>query len=71
MAEKMRHTIKTKNGNYILDDKIEDEVRDMINNGLDYTYIDGKKVSVYSDLRNSEGRITVIEVQTDNTENKK
>jgi len=59
----MNHTIKLKNGKFIYEKRIVEEIINMLHNGMDYTYIDGKKVSVYSDLRNSDGRVTVVEVE--------
>jgi len=59
----MKHTIKTKDGLFITEKNIISEIKDMMHNGLDYTYVNGKKVSVYSDLRTHEERITVIRVE--------
>jgi len=59
----MNHTIKTKDGLFITDEDIINEIKDMIHNGLDYTYVNGKKVSVYSDKRLHDERVTRIEVE--------
>ena len=57
------HTIKTVQGKFIEDEEIINEVKSMLHNGLNYTYIQGKKVSVHSDFRKDGERISVIEVE--------
>jgi len=59
----MKHTIKTRDGLFITDENIIKEVKDMMHNRLDYTYIHNKKVTVYSDKRLHDERVTEITVE--------
>jgi len=59
----MKHTIMTVDGMFIEDENIIKEVKDMIHNALDYTYIHNKRVTVYSDKRLHDERVTRIEVE--------
>ena len=59
----MTHEIKTKDGKHITEDRIRDEIKDMLDKGVDYTYIDGMKVSVFRDFKKDDLRETVVEVE--------
>ena len=59
----MTHTITNQDGKFIHEPKIRTEIQDMIDKGLDYTYFDGKKISVMRDYRCDDIRETVIEVE--------
>lgn len=64
----MTHEIKNQDGNHIIDERIRDEIKDMIDKGLDYTYVDKAKVSVIRDFRKDNFRGTIVEVEDANCE---
>ncbi len=57
------HSITNQHKKHIIDYKIRDEICHMLNNALDYTYVQGKKIEIIKDHRHSDGsRDTVVSV---------
>ena len=63
------HTVKTKDGKFISCKPQVEAILEMVYSGKDETLIDGKKVSVFSDKIETEGksvkRVTIVEVEDD------
>lgn len=59
----MAHTIKNQHGKYIQGEVLLNEIYNLLSGGLDYSYIDGKKISVISDYRKDKERETIIKVE--------
>jgi len=57
------HTIKTRDGEHIFDQRVRVEIFHMLEKWLDYVVVEGKRYSVYSDYRSDGDRTTIIEVE--------
>ena len=59
----MAHQIINQHGKHIQGDSNLEKIRFMINNGMDKTYVNGKRITVIMDTRKDGERVTKVEVQ--------
>ncbi len=57
------HQILNQHNRYVDGDKNLKEIKSMIKNGLSFTYIQGKKITVTKDTRIIDERVTVLFVE--------
>lgn len=58
----MAHQIINQHGKHIQGDSNLEKIRFMINNGLDRTYVNGKKITVLMDTRKDKERTTQVHI---------
>lgn len=56
-------TIKNTDGKYIIEKEYTKEIKSMIHNGMEYTYLRGKRVTLVEKYRDDERCIVIIEVE--------
>jgi hypothetical protein len=57
------HRIKNQNGKFIYDRKHYEAIKNMLHNGRDECFIEGKRITVKSDFRKDGDRETVVNIE--------
>ena len=60
--DRSRHQLLTTEGKFIHGRKETEAILEMLHSGWDETTFEGKRLTVHSDYRDDDGRVTTIEV---------
>ncbi len=58
----MIHIIKNQLGNHIIDYKIRQEILHTLDHDMTFTYFEGDKIEIVSDMKTDKKRVTLVNV---------